>query len=176
MTRIKDVWSAVKTESFVLSFRNTQSIKVYRSMNKIYQEKADKLRLFISSRISEVTKNLKENCTISDKDSARILLNNCLNGVKIEILQTKSTLENEFKEEVSKLDNADAASDHIHGFLIDLHTRKEDWYTVDFNKVLNILTRNIEKRKKETHLRDFRRKIQEEAQKIVREVQNELIT
>ena len=39
-----DVWSAVKAESFVMTFKNTQSIKVFNAMNKYYAEISDELR------------------------------------------------------------------------------------------------------------------------------------
>ena len=55
-------------------------------------------------------------------------------------------------------------------FLKDLDERKSGWIKTDYNQVLATVNKQIEKRKKDEHLKTFRVQIQKEAQNFVKEV------
>ena len=170
--RIADVWGDVKSESFVLYFRSTQSIRTFSNMNKVFCKIADQLRLFITFTISSDTTDLKQNSSFNDMEEARKLLDGCLAEKKIieKILEKKIVLEKEFVDDVSAFDHPDFVSMHMDNIKKELEVRQDEWFRNDKEQVLNLMKKNLKEREKAERLKEFRKQIQQEAYNIVAQV------
>ena len=78
LTRLSDVWKAVKAESFVFTFRNSEAIKIYAEMRNFFYMKSDSMRVFISNGFSTATESLLDDPTIKDLGFAKTKLNDSL--------------------------------------------------------------------------------------------------
>eukprot|EP00092_Neocalanus_flemingeri_P065565 GFUD01079751.1.p1 GENE.GFUD01079751.1~~GFUD01079751.1.p1 ORF type:complete len:2495 (+),score=653.35 GFUD01079751.1:194-7678(+) len=166
MTRISDVWKAVKTESFIFAFRNSQSIHIYKGMQEFYDLEMRTLRTFIFDEVNRIGNNVKK----EDLESITLASPKLANGtseVRDKALEKKKEIEGKFDEKLKTFENPDMAATFLPDFVFDMRRKIESWLESDEKQILNEIRGTIKRKENISHLQVFKTKIATEAHAVV---------
>eukprot|EP00092_Neocalanus_flemingeri_P029352 GFUD01031864.1.p1 GENE.GFUD01031864.1~~GFUD01031864.1.p1 ORF type:complete len:2619 (-),score=690.50 GFUD01031864.1:716-8572(-) len=169
MTRISDVWRAVKTESFVFAFRNSQSIHIYKGMQDFYDLEMRTLRTFIFDEVNRIGNNVKQEDLESIAHASTELANGTLE-VMGKALEKKKEIEGKFDEKVKTSENPDMAATFLPDFVFDMRRKIESWLESDEKQILNEIRGILKRKENISHLQQFKTNIATQAQAVVTEL------
>eukprot|EP00092_Neocalanus_flemingeri_P003730 GFUD01004010.1.p1 GENE.GFUD01004010.1~~GFUD01004010.1.p1 ORF type:complete len:2638 (-),score=679.59 GFUD01004010.1:412-8325(-) len=167
MTRISDVWKAVKTESFIFAFRNSQAIHIYKGMQEFYDSEMSTLRTFIFDEVFKIGNNVKKDNLENIKQANSELKLGTLK-VRSNVLEKQCTeIEEKFVERQKTVENPDMAAKFLPEFISDMRRKVDSWVETDENQILNEILGMIKTNENIIAHQEFKRTIASQALAVV---------
>ena len=129
VTRLGEVWEAIKLENFIFGFKNTKQIEIYTDLQRFYDKEISKIRKEFYQLAWDIGEASLKQISKAKEETAEIQKYNT--RIERDMIPKMDNFTQEFENDlrvyVTQLQDPETASNFIAGFSIDLDIKMKKW-------------------------------------------------